>query len=82
MVICPKCNEIIEYLLIPATAMGNCIMNDDGTITYPDDEWEFEGEYLCPDCNQVIADSFDEAQDFMKNTDKLKKVVEEKIKNG
>ena len=82
MVICPYCNRAIERLITSATATDNAHIYEDGEICYPEEpEWELD-YWECPECGEVVSKTDEEAVEFMKNTDELKKVLERRIKNG
>lgn len=83
MALCPHCNKIITHLYSSATANSNAqIYEGEEDITYDDEpEWELD-EWECPECGEIIASDDDEAIEFMNNKDELKKLVENKIKNG
>lgn len=82
MAVCPNCNKIIEELCSTADASTNAIMDEEGEVIIDNEDVDiFEtGEWRCPECDETIANNQTEGIKFMKNTDELKKVVENKLK--
>lgn len=83
MAICPKCKEVVEELKYSAKkeCWGYLSVDDRGFADYDENEcgdWSDE-EYLCPECDELLFTNGREAEKFLKDTDKLKEIVQEKI---
>lgn len=79
---CPKCNKIIDELRSEATATTNALMDEEGEVIIDNEDNDiFEtGEWRCPECDEIIARNEYDAREFILSKDKLKKVIENKIK--
>ena len=84
--ICPKCKKEIGGLISVENAeitQRFCVIEHMGEISpeYEDVDRDFDGhpKYYCPECDEELFKDEDEAIEFLKNEDKLQKIVKEKI---
>lgn len=91
MPICKFCNKIIEHLERKATGVEKSrFFIENGSADYDDEEFESDGEfemYMCPECSEELFDSWEQAEEFLKDKDKVaemvaKKINQEEVKNG
>lgn len=85
MAICPKCKKEIEELINIQSGWNSYKMSVNGYNFYADyDEIEFNvddnvNDFNCPKCDTTLFTSEDKAIGFLKDKDKLKEIVREKI---
>lgn len=86
--ICPKCKEIIKDLIRKVSGVESSIFyieDTKPTATTEDEQFESDGNvemYLCPRCDDELFNDWEEAEAFLKDEDKLKEIVQEKINKG
>ena len=86
MVVCPKCKATIENLKFSAEVetWGTLYVDNDGAEDWDrseDGDWH-DVTLTCPECDAILFTDTGKAKDFLLNTDKLKSMVNKKIKNG
>jgi len=85
MAICPKCHEKIGYLCRWQSGERKTELYPDGD--YDEGEESFVennkvDEFECPSCNEVLFIDEEKALKFLKDVDKLKELVAEKLKKN
>lgn len=82
MVICPKCNEEISSLLAYSEVVNNFELDENGEpVCEKMNHIEGYVNFECPECHEELFKHEGDAVDFLE-TDDLKKVLKEKIKNA
>jgi Fe2+ or Zn2+ uptake regulation protein len=62
MGVCPECGAEINSLRDFYTTRGTyCLLPNGDAENYYEDSTEHEHEYQCPECNEVITSSYEEA---------------------
>jgi len=70
---CPECGRKIDELFFEyrQTTFGICYYTEFAKRLYFEDDYAEEGlECKCPECNQVIAESRNKAEEILKGGDK------------
>lgn len=83
--ICPKCKKILDSLDRKATGIetSRFFIEADWGGTTDNEEFESDGnfeEYSCPECDEVLFYGWTEAEEFLRDKDKLKELIIDKIK--
>lgn len=77
MAICPKCKAVItELSLYEINETKYHIYADSVEEGY---DLDARQEIECPECSEVLFESQDEAQEWLKHSDELGDVVQEKL---
>lgn len=84
MPICPKCKKIINYLEEVRTGYerSKMFVNEDKSIWWEDEEFSGDDnvlEFYCPECNEELDFTEEEAHNFLRNKDEVAEMVAEKI---
>lgn len=85
--ICPKCKQKIEELELVRTGLEKArfYINKKGFYDYDNEDFESDGDFLefrCWECGETLFEDYEEAEQFLKEKDKLKEIVAEKINKG
>ena len=60
MAVCPKCGRVLDHLAI--RSYNAILVNEDGQVKIEHLEWwKVRTEYLCPYCNAVLTDGYEDA---------------------
>jgi len=82
--VCPKChNQIYNLILVEDTYITYEVSPEaDGTLNYEETDrsraWNWDYEYTCPECNEVIATSEEEAEALFYETEPEQQAAQEK----
>lgn len=76
---CPKCKKELEELEVREEISGGLVYSLDGF----EEDMELKENnfiFLCPECNEKLAYSQKEADEFLKGRDELTEIVKEKLR--
>jgi len=86
---CPKCNSEIDGLrnIVSGSQEYDMCVTGSGEIHYEGNDFVDDSnvnEYWCPECDECLFTSEEEAVKFLKNEDELKSLIQDKLekKNG
>ena len=82
---CPKCKEEIENLNFSKTKeISGSVVFDGNDIEFIEEFDIYEEQkphtYRCPECNEILFENDEEAEEFLRDDDELQEIVKEKLK--
>lgn len=82
--ICPECNEVITFLNWGETkhSFGSYDLKHGFEEDSNSDIGGNDINFNCPECDSELFTDEWEAEEFLKNVDKLKEIVQEKANGG
>jgi len=84
MPICKFCGKVIKELQQRRRGIekSRFYIDDEGYSTYSEEDFDSDGEYYeyrCYECDEILFDNWEEAEEFLKNEDKVAEMVAKKI---